>query len=338
MIKLKTFLRLSLSYLVNYVLICSYKEKEVEIFMETVIKTNKLTKRYHKYIAVNSVNIDVKQGDIYGLIGKNGAGKTTLLKMISGTSIKSDGHMELFGETSENGLNKARTRTGCIIETPSFFPYLSAKKNLEYYRIQRGIAEKECVDEALKIVGLHDVGNKKFKKFSLGMKQRLGLALSIMASPDLLILDEPINGLDPMGIVEFREILLKLNREKNTTIIISSHILEELSQLATVYGFIHNGQLIEQIGAEELKEKCRQCVSIRVKNKEMATVVIENNLKCNDYEVLNENEIRLYKYINEPEIVVQALVKNGVMVSSCSVVGDKLENYFINLIGGGYHA
>ncbi|MEW9095873.1 MAG: ABC transporter ATP-binding protein [Clostridiaceae bacterium] len=305
---------------------------------DTILKTKNITKKYGDHLVVNNVNIDIKQGDIYGLVGKNGAGKTTLLRMICGLTIPSKGEIDLFNETSQSGLNKSRRRTGCIIETPSFYPYLSVKKNLEYYRIQRGIPEKECIDELLKIVGLEDASKKKFKKLSLGMKQRLGLALALMATPDLLILDEPINGLDPTGIVEFREILLKLNRERNTTIIISSHILGELSQMATMYGFINNGELIEQISSKELQEKCKRSLSIKVKNIEKAIVIIEKELGCNEYEVLNDNEIRLYEHIDTPEIIVEALVSNGVVFSSMNQIGVNLENYFINLIGGAHHA
>lgn len=305
---------------------------------ETVLKTKDITKKYKDYLAVNNVNIDVKQGEIYGLVGKNGAGKTTLLRMISGLTMPSGGDIELFNEASNDGLNKSRMRTGCIIETPSFFPYLSATKNLEYYRIQKGIVDKKSVEDALKMVGLEDTGNKKFKNFSLGMKQRLGLAFAIMGSPDLLILDEPINGLDPTGIVEFRELLLKLNKEKNITIIISSHILGELSQLATNYGFIHNGYLLEQISSKELEGKCKRHLAIKVDNAEKATVIIEKQLETKKYEVLNDNQIRVYDYIDTPEIVTQALVINGVMVSSINQTGINLENYFIDLIGGNHNA
>lgn len=305
---------------------------------ETVLKTKDITKKYKDYLAVNNVNIDVKQGEIYGLVGKNGAGKTTLLRMISGLTMPSGGDIELFNEASNGGLNKSRMRTGCIIETPSFFPYLSATKNLEYYRIQKGIVDKKSVEDALKMVGLEDTGNKKFKNFSLGMKQRLGLAFAIMGSPDLLILDEPINGLDPTGIVEFRELLLKLNKEKNITIIISSHILGELSQLATNYGFIHNGYLLEQISSKELEGKCKRHLAIKVDNAEKATVIIEKQLETKKYEVLNDNQIRVYDYIDTPEIVTQALVINGVMVSSINQTGINLENYFIDLIGGNHNA
>jgi ABC-2 type transport system ATP-binding protein len=303
-----------------------------------VLKTNNLTKKYRSHFAVNSANLEIKQGDIFGLVGKNGAGKTTLLRMITGLIMPTSGEIELFDETSKEGLNKSRMRTGSIIETPSFFPYLSAEKNLEYYRIQRGIAENDIVGDTLKIVGLEDTGNKKFKNFSLGMKQRLGLALAIMASPDLLILDEPINGLDPTGIVEFRDILLKLNRERNITIIISSHILSELAQLATSFGFIHEGKFIEHISSKELEEKCKSSVSVKVSSTEKASAIIETHLGCKRYEVLNGNEIRVYEYVDRPELVAQELVKNGVMIYSLNQVGANLENYFIDLIGGNKHA
>lgn len=306
--------------------------------MDTILKTKNLTKKYHNQLAVNNVNMEIKQGDIYGLVGKNGAGKTTLLRMISGLTMPSSGEIDLFNETSSQGLNKSRMRTGAIIETPSFFPYLSARKNLEYYRIQRGIAEKDSIDYALKVVGLNDTGNKKFNNFSLGMKQRLGLALTIMSSPDILILDEPINGLDPTGIVEFREILLKLNRERNTTILISSHILSELSQLATTYGFIHNGVFLEQLSSEELSNKCRKSLAIKVSDTAKAAAIIERELGSTEYEILNDNEIKLYDLMNVPEKVSKVLINNNIMLYSMSSEGVNLENYFINLIGGGHNA
>jgi ABC-type multidrug transport system, ATPase component len=305
---------------------------------EMVLRTNGLSKIYGSLHAVDHVNIEIQRGDIFGLVGKNGAGKTTLLRIISGLTFKNSGEFELFSEASEQGLNRARLRTGCMIETPGFFSFLSARKNLEYYRIQRGIPEKDCIDKVLSIVGLEDTGNKKFKDFSLGMKQRLGLALSLMGSPDFLILDEPINGLDPTGIVEFRELLKKLNREMNITILISSHILGELSQIATVYGFIDNGKLIEQISSKDLLEKCRHCLSVRVSDTSKAAVILEKSLDCTDYEVLNGSEIRIYKYVDTPEVISQAFVSNGIMVSSLSQAGASLENYFIKLIGGGHNA
>lgn len=304
---------------------------------DIILKTKQLTKKYGKDFAVNNVDLELKQGDIYGLVGKNGAGKTTILRMISGLSIPTSGEIELFNETSKAGLNNSRAKLGCMIETPSFFKYLSAKKNLEYYRLQRGVVEKECVDKAIKMVGLEDAGKKKFKNFSLGMKQRLGLALAIMTSPDLLILDEPSNGLDPTGIIELRELLLKFNRERNTTIIISSHILSELSQLANTYGFINKGEFVEQISAKNLEEKCRRHLLIKVDDTSKATVIIENKLGSMEYEVLNRNEIRLYQHIDTPERVSEALINNGIKLFSINNSGVNLEEYFVNLIGGNKH-
>jgi ABC-2 type transport system ATP-binding protein len=311
-----------------------YRKGRLKVMTNTILMTKNLTKRYRSHLAVNNANIEIKQGDIFGLVGKNGAGKTTLLRMITGLTVPTEGELELFGETSTEGLNNSRMRTGSIIETPSFFPYLSARKNLEYYRIQRRIPEKGIVEETLKAVGLENTGNKKFKNFSLGMKQRLGLALAVMASPDLLILDEPVNGLDPTGIVEFRDILLKLNRERNITIIISSHILSELAQLATCYGFIHEGKFIEQISSKGLEEKCRSSVSVKVDSVEKASTVIENHLGCKRYEVLNGNEIRIYENIDKPEVVAEILVSSGIKIYSLNQIGANLENYFIDLIGG----
>lgn len=300
---------------------------------DIVIQTRNVSKKYGASFAVNKANITIKKGEIYGLIGKNGAGKTTLLRMISGLTLQDEGEIELLSESSNKGLNKARSRTGSMIESPNFFPYLSAAKNLEYYRIQRGIAEKDCISKALETVGLSEIGNKKYKNFSLGMKQRLGLALSVLGSPDILILDEPINGLDPMGIAEFREIIKKVNKEYSTTVLISSHILGELSQIATIYGFIKDGKIIEEISAKDLSEKCRLCVSVKVNDSTKAAVVIENKLKCTEYEVLNNNEIRIFNFIDTPEIITEALVLNGINVSSIYLVGTSLEKYFIDLIG-----
>lgn len=299
-----------------------------------VLKTKGLTKKYGKNTAVNSVNLQIEKGSIYGLVGKNGAGKTTILRMIGGLTVPSGGEMELFGETSKAGLNKSRSRIGCIIETPSFYPYLSARKNLEYYRIQRGIVEKDCVEQVLKIVALEKVGTKKFKNFSLGMKQRLGLALAIMMSPDLLILDEPINGLDPSGIIELREILLRLNREKNTTIVISSHILSELEHIATEYGFINNGEFLEQVSAKALNQKCKQYLSVKVNDTKKAVVALEKNLDVKEYEVLNDNEITIYDKVDIPEKVAGILIKNDILLYSLNQNNITLEDYFMKLIGG----
>lgn len=301
---------------------------------ETVIKTTSVTKKYGKFNAVDNLTIDVKEGDIYALVGQNGAGKTTLLKLLSGLSPVSSGEIEVLGESTEKGLDKARTKIGCIIETPGFFPYLSAKKNLEYYRIQRGIKDPGCTARALKFVGLDNTGNKKFKNFSLGMKQRLGLALAVIDEPQLLLLDEPINGLDPMGIKEFREILIKLNKEKHTTILISSHILGELSQIATTYGFIRGGKLIQHISAEELHGKCKSFFKLIVDDAQKALEVFKNSQFIQNAQVIDEHELHIKGDCAKPEEIIKMLVENGVMVSQACPAGINLEQYFVNLIGG----
>lgn len=301
---------------------------------ETILQTRGITKKYGAFAAVDDIDFEVNRGDIYGLVGKNGAGKTTLLKMICGLTVPTSGTLALFSQTSQKSQNAMRTRTGSIIETPSFLPYLSAQRNLEYYRIQRGITNKACVCEALEFVGLADTGKKKFKSFSLGMKQRLGLALAIMNNPDLLILDEPINGLDPMGIAEFREIILKLNREKNTTIIISSHILGELSQIANIYGFINEGKLVEHITSSDLEQKCKVCIKLKVLDVQQAANVIKTKLGCDNYQIMNEHELQVGEFLDTPELLTKALVENSVMVQEIMQSRLNLEKYFIGLVGG----
>jgi ABC-2 type transport system ATP-binding protein len=305
---------------------------------ETVIQTRNISKMYGKFAAVSDLSIQVERGDIYALVGQNGAGKTTLLKLISGLTPSSGGEMELFGQASEQQLSMARSHMGTMIETPGFFPYLSAKDNLEYYRIQRGSKDKESVDRALRFVSLDNTGSKKFKNFSLGMKQRLGLALAVMDDPEMLVLDEPINGLDPMGIKEFRDIILKLNKEKQTTVLISSHILGELSQIATTYGFINKGKLVEHIAAGELKEKCRSYLRIDVDDVEKASDILRNQLSCENFESVDGHTLHVNERFDTPELFVKALVENGVMVSQVYRSGINLEQYFINLIGGNEHA
>jgi len=305
---------------------------------ESILITRNLSKVYGKFQAVTSTNINIKIGQIYGLVGKNGAGKTTLLRMIVGQTMQTSGEIELFSETTDKGLESSRRRIGAMIETPSFFPYLTAAENLEYYRIQRGIPGSECIEQLLKDVGLSDTKKKKFKSFSLGMKQRLGLALAMMNNTDFLVLDEPINGLDPMGIVEIRNLLLKINEEKNVTIIISSHILSELSSIATEYGFIERGHMVEQISAEDLKEKCKECLEVSVNNAEKAAVLLEDKLNCHEYEILPNNIIRIYKFTDTPSKVSSLIVNNGIELNSMTVNGTSLEEYFVSLVGGGINA
>ena len=303
---------------------------------EAILQTQELTRRYGHTLALDRASITVEKGQIFGLVGRNGAGKTTLIRLISGQSIPTSGQISLFGQTSDSGLNRARSRTGAMVEIPSFYPYLTARQNLEYYRIQRGIPGKDCVDEALELVNLTDTGKKKFKTFSLGMKQRLGLALALMNQPEFLLLDEPINGLDPEGIVEFRELLLRLNRERQTTII-SSHILSELSALATHFGFIEKGKVLETISGANLREKCRECLELTVDDAPRAARVLEQQLGTRDYEVLPGNQLRVYAFLDAPQTVNRTLLEQGVGLISTQQKDSNLEDYFLNLIGGRHH-
>ena len=303
---------------------------------DTVLATKGLTKRYGSHLAVDQAELRVEKGQIYGLVGRNGAGKTTIIRMIAGQTTPTAGEISLFGATGKD-LLKLRSRTGVMVETPSFYPYLTARQNLEYYRIQRGIPGKGTVDQVLEETDLADTGKKVFKNFSLGMKQRLGLALALMNRPDFLLLDEPINGLDPEGIVELRNLLLDLNRERETTILISSHILSELENLATHYGFIDNGRMLEQISAKALKEKCRACLELSVDSAPAAARAMEQGLGARDYEVLPDNVIRLYCHLDEPARVTQLLVESGVALRSIEQKGANLEDYFLSLIGGARH-
>ena len=301
---------------------------------EVILKTYNITKKYGNQVAVNNVNMTIKKGEIYGFIGQNGAGKTTLIRLITGLIHKTGGEIELLGATGENELNKSRTMVGSLIETPSFYTNMTARENLEVSRLVRNIPGKKCIDEVLELVGLKDVEKKKVKNFSLGMKQRLGIANALMGNPKLLILDEPINGLDPMGIVEIRELLKKINKEKDMTILISSHILSELSELATTYGIISNGKLIEEITAEELAEKCRQYIDLKVDDTSRAVTLLERELGISDYEVLEDKKIKVFSNLENVGEVNSILSKSGVIVQSISIKGENLEEYFMNKIGG----
>ena len=301
---------------------------------DVILKTYNITKKYGNQIAVNNVNMKIKKGEIYGFIGQNGAGKTTLIRLITGLIHKTNGDIELLGASSENELNKARTMVGSLIETPSFYNNMTARENLEVSRRIRNIPGNKCVDEVLELVGLKNIEKKKVKNFSLGMKQRLGIANAIMGNPRLLILDEPINGLDPMGIVEIRELLKKINKEKDMTILISSHILSELSELATTYGIISNGKLIEEITSQELKEKCRKYIDLKVDDTSRAVIILERNLGIDDYQVLSNKKIKVFSNLDKVGEVNSILSNSGIIVESIGVKGENLEEYFMNVIGG----
>lgn len=297
----------------------------------SVLKTSHLTKRYKKQVAVHDISLHVGSGDIYGLVGQNGAGKTTLMRLVSALVTPDSGTIEILGETSPRGLAKARQKMGAIIETPALYGSLTARQNLEYYRKQRGITDRGNIDRALQIAGLTDTGRKKFKNFSLGMKQRLGLALAMISRPSFLMLDEPINGLDPTGIVEMRETLARMNAE-GITILISSHILSELSLLVTRYGFIHRGQLIRELTREQLADECRHALHLETSDSTKAAGILASEQGIHEYQVLSPTQIRIYDQQADAAALIQTLVMAGIGVSEASKVGDSLETYYTRLV------
>ena len=286
---------------------------------EILLQTHALTKQYGHQKAVDNVDIHIKKGAIYGFIGRNGAGKTTCMRMICGLAKPTSGDIEMFGY-SGNDLTNVRSRVGCLIETPGLYPNLSAQENLKLKCKLFGINKKGYTEEILRKVGLSDVGKKKTKNFSLGMKQRLGIGLALVGEPDLLVLDEPINGLDPQGIAEVRETIQNLCSQQDMTVFISSHILEELSKLATDYGIINNGSLIQEI-------------TITVDNPNKAVPVLDG-MGFTNYMIMDQNHIDVYERLNESAALNEKLVKSGVSVSQIAVTGMELETYFLNLTGG----
>jgi len=301
---------------------------------EFILKTNNLTKKYKDDFALENVNLSIKKGEIYGFIGQNGAGKSTLLRLVTGLTFPSSGSIELFGNDNPKELTDAQKRMGAIIENPALFPNMTAYENLAVHRLQKGIPGKECIDKTLELVGLADTGKKKAKNFSLGMKQRLGVALCLLSDPEFLILDEPTNGLDPMGIMELRELIKKLNREKGLTVLISSHILSELHQLATSFGIIHRGKLLEELSSKELDEKCRQHLRIKVDQPSKGAIVLEDTLSTTDFEVMPDGTMKLYRHLDDVRTVSRALTNHGLVIEHLSQTGDSLESYFTKLVGG----
>lgn len=304
---------------------------------EVIAKATDVEVIYGDKPALDKINMSVKKGDIYALIGKNGAGKTTLLRLFTGQNAPDYGSIELFGKKGTHGLNEARKRTGAIIETPAFYPFFSAERNLEYYRIQRGIDNPSVVETVLKETGLYDAKDKKFKNFSLGMKQRLGIALSLMHDPEFLILDEPINGLDPAGIVEMRKLMLRLNKENGLTIIISSHILSELANMATCYGFIDHGQILQEMSAEELEAKEKSYVKIRTSNADKAAEDLAQELRLNASYHSDDDTIYIYfkdNIVYPTEKISRFLFEQGYDLYSLEIVKTTLEDFFIELLGG----
>jgi ABC-2 type transport system ATP-binding protein len=301
----------------------------------SILKTMSLTKSFHGANALHNVSVTLEEGKIYGLIGQNGAGKSTLMRIITGLSFPTEGCIELFGHTGEKELQLERKRIGCMIEYPSLAPNMTAKENLRLHRIMRGIPNQEVEDELLELIGLDGTGKKKAKNFSLGMKQRLGIAVALLGNPELLILDEPINGLDPIGVVEIRNLLKKLCEERQMTILISSHNLPELYQTATDYIIIHKGEIKQTLTLAKLEECCKRHLLINCDQPEKLASILELKLNTTNYNVMPDKTVKLYDYLDEKERVARVLFENGIIITNLSNEGDTLEDYFISIVGGG---
>lgn len=300
--------------------------------MEFIIKTVKLTKQYGAVTAVDNINIHVPKGKIYGLLGRNGAGKTTTMRMLLDLIRPTSGEIQLFGNQD---LNKNYQKIGSIIENPGFYENLTGRENLQILARLRRQHCMDSVERALKIVSLDKESDKVFANYSLGMKQRLGIAATIMHEPELLILDEPINGLDPIGIHEIRKFLLNLSKEKGVTILISSHVLDEIEQIADIVGVMHEGQLIEEVDMSELRRRNRHYVEFEVSDVNTAVLILEKQFNITDYTVYNDKAICLFERIEQRGEITRCFIQKDILVTRVNVNVEKLEDYFSALIGGG---
>lgn len=300
--------------------------------MDYVLETNALCKKYKSFKALSNFSMHIPKGSIYGLVGKNGAGKTTLIRIICGLQNPTTGEYILYGKkNTDKDIIKARRRIGAVVETPSIYLNMTAKQNIEeQYRIL-GIPTFDAIDDLLRLVGLENTGKKKAKNFSLGMRQRLGIAIALAGDPDFLVLDEPVNGLDPQGIVEIRELILKLNREYNITVLISSHILDELSKLATHYGFVDSGRIVKEISAKELEQNCRKAVRVEVTDVKTLALILDE-LKM-EYNIISQTKADIYSKVNVSQLVLK-LSENNCSVISIQERDESLESYYMNILGG----
>ena len=300
--------------------------------MENCLTTHNLTKRYRKFTALDNVSLQVKRGAIYGLVGRNGAGKTTIIRVVTGLQEPTEGEYTLFDVNHSDGkaLARIRRRIGAIVETPALYNSMSAKENLYHQAILLGLPSTSKIDELLKLVGLEDAGKKRVSNFSLGMRQRLGIALALIGDPDLIILDEPTNGLDPQGIVEIRELILKLNKEHGVSFVISSHILGELSKLATHYGFIDKSKLICEMTAHELEERCRKKIEVKVKGETSLSSVLDK--AGVEYKMLASDECEIYGN-NDIQYLIDVISKAKLTILRVNECDEDLETFFLSLLG-----
>ena len=299
-----------------------------------VLETVDLAKQYGKQFAVSELNMHVKKGEIYGLLGRNGAGKTTTIRMAMGLLQPTKGEVKLFGERLTVPTKQIFNRTGALIEAPAFYENLTAKDNLKIIADLRGTQSRDCIDRALMLVNLENETHKKVKQFSLGMKQRLGIAMALMHEPEFIILDEPTNGLDPVGIQQIRLLIQKLCAEKGTTILISSHILSEIEQMANTIGIIDHGKMIEELSMDEIRRRNRHYVKMTVSDMNKTVPLLEKELCITDFEIVSEREIKIYQIETDFEKVNRLLNQNEIGVSEISMNKGNLEEYFLRLTGG----
>ena len=301
--------------------------------MEYVLTTQNLSKSYRKFQALDNFSMHVPKGAIYGFVGKNGAGKTTLIRLICGLQAPTSGSYSIYGiDYKEKSIAKSRRRMGAVVETPAIYMDMTAAENLKQQYLLLGLPSYEGIDDLLALVGLANTGKKKARNFSLGMKQRLGIAIALAGDPDFLVLDEPINGLDPQGIIEIRELILKLNRERQITVLISSHILDELSRLATHYGFIDKGRMVKEMSAAELEAACRKCMRVEVSNAAALSRVLDG--MGVEYKILSDTTADIYAKLNISELT-HALDKSACELRAITEHDESLESYFMGLVGGG---
>lgn len=304
--------------------------------MEYVLETSALTKRYGKFLALNGLSMRIPKGAIYGLVGRNGAGKTTLIRLICGLQEPSAGSYCLYGrKNTDSGIVRSRRRMGAVVESPSVYMDMTAEENiLQQYRVL-GTPSRDGALQLLQLVGLENTGRKRVRNFSLGMRQRLGIAVALAGNPDFLVLDEPVNGLDPQGIIEIRELILKLNREHGITVLISSHILDELARLATHYGFMDAGRMVKEMSSEELEQRCRKCVRAEVSNIQ-AFVRVLDAMKI-QYSIADDHSADIYGEIQVTELAERSAQENCI-IYSMKERDESLESFYMNLIGGGANA
>ena len=304
--------------------------------MEDMLETHALCKRYRNFTALNGLDMHIPKGSIYGFVGRNGAGKTTLIRLICGLQLPTSGGYTLYGvRNTDAAIGRCRRRMGAVVESPAIYPDMTAEENLRQQALVLGLPSDGGAKALLQLVGLGDTGRKKAKNFSLGMRQRLGIAIALTDSPELLVLDEPVNGLDPQGIIEMRELILKLNREQGLTVLISSHILDELARLATHYGFIDGGRMVREMSAQELENASRKCMRLTVSDvKALALALDELGA---EYRILSPTEAQLFTPLSVTRLT-RALSARQCELLHVHEQDESLESFYMNLVGGEHHA